>query len=99
MTASFRTSGPKACSQAAKCGPNEKVGGNECTECPAGKTSTGYHDRTGADTECDATECGANENVVAHECTACPPGTTSTGWHDASGADTECDATTCGTNE
>jgi len=87
------------CCEAGYCGPDEKVVGHECTECPAGKTSTGSHDRTGTDTECDATECGPNENVVSNECTACAPGKTSTGYHDASGADTECDATTCGANE
>jgi len=68
-------------------------------ECPAGKTSSGSHDASGEDTQCDATECNANEKVVDHVCLECPAGKTSSGSHDASGEDTQCDATECNANE
>ena len=60
-----------------------------CAICPPGKTSTGNHDASGADTACDATACapGADTQCDATPCgeTARPAGTTSTGSHDASG--------------
>jgi len=84
--------GPDTACDTSECGTNEMVVNHLCTDCPAGKTSTGEHDVMGPDTTCDATTCGANEKVVNHFCAPCPADTTSSGDHDASGDDTTCDA-------
>jgi len=83
------------CTPCTTCGPNQKVVGNVCTVCPAGKTSTGDHDVAAEDTTCEATICGPDEKVVGKMCERCPPGKSSTGVHDASGNDTTCEANPC----
>jgi hypothetical protein len=52
--------------EAIVCSANQKVVGNACVACPAGKTSPGNHDASGADTTCEAVTgmCVGNANTA-----------------------------------
>ena len=54
-------------------GANVFVSDHVCVECPAGKTSNGYHDASRGNIVCEAAERDAKENVAGHvgvECAA-----------------------------
>lgn len=72
------------------CPEDERVEGNLCVPCPAGRTNEPGDDASKQDTACDATPCEVDEFVLNNTCEVCPVGEPKLQGDDPSGEDTYC---------
>ena len=82
------------------CAEDEKVSGNACEACPAGKINAAGNSAAGNNTNCEEMEpCEADEYVSSNICVTCAAGTTNDAGDLRSGSNTTCVSIVCGADE
>ena len=82
------------------CAEDEKVSGNACVACPAGKINAAGNSAAGNNTNCnEMSPCQDDEYVSSNACVTCAAGTTNVAGNLRSGSDTSCVSIVCGADE